>query len=195
TRPGCPAPASRACRPPLAPCPCSTSIASVAASRRAAIGVVKSAAPSTRGIGSRWMPRAAAGRRFSSRSCVSPSLLRLSAMMPISWPRAASSRVRSPTCRNRPPTGARSTCRIRSLRSGTRSEPAFGDDDGVAGEDREIEIDGPFHHLLALPPIDDGAAAVGGLAEAAGGADRRPYGHPVDIGELARRLDGALDEE
>ncbi len=77
--------------------------------------------------------------------------VRLSATMPIWWPRAASSCVRSTTWRNRPPTGARRIWKMRRGRSSaTSSQPAFGDDDGVAGEDREVEIDDALDHLARL---------------------------------------------
>ena len=63
------------------------------------------------------------------------------------------------------------------------------------GIDREVEIDGALDHLVALAAIDHGLAAVGGVGEAAGRADRGAHRHAVDIGELAGILDLALDEE
>src|SRR5690606_6622387 len=99
------------------------------------------------------MPRLAWGSRAARVPSVRVSLTRLSTTSPTSWPSAASMRVRSATCRNRPPTGARITCRMRSLEPATGLEPAFKDDYGVARIDRGVELDRTLDHFVALAAI------------------------------------------
>src|SRR5579863_2364419 len=93
-----------------------------------------------------------------------------------------------------PPTGARTAWTMRRGRlavSDMRSEPAFADEDGIAGADGGAERDDAAAGVVGQRD----AVALGAGREAAGNRDRAFDAHVRYIGILARGCDLAEDEE
>src|SRR5262249_42528600 len=167
--------ARRAEAPPLAPWPCTMSALLSCTRREMSATAAASLTSMCRPMGRRMRPSASRGVMAAKASSARLLPVVESATMPTRWPRASWQVARSITWRNRPPTGARRTWRILSERSdaaGIVLEPALGDQDGVAGAEREGGRDLAAVHLAVGRAADLDLLALGARREAAGNGDR-----------------------